>query len=256
MSVRLVLVAACAGIAGCPETASDPTLGGEGVDSAVDSASSNPEASPVDAARDAGPADDSGVDAAAPDAAPGFQPQIDLTCPGSAGCEAVPDTTLRVGASAQLVSDIGFERPLLEYLERRDDCNEFQGERCGQLDRDFLRNCGTDRLCEGDEGYPGPDADGSEGDRDEDDRPYYDYFRDCGIDDLCPGEEGYTEPDEGEGDKHFDGLWVAGFGLNRPAVGVRDGAWARTVAVAAIDPVGVEPGQDTKTKPSTSEKKK
>ncbi len=183
--------------------------------------------SPRDGAPDARVVD-VGIDAG-PDA--GFQASIDLTCPGDPGCEAAPSTALRVGASARIFTDIGFERPLREYLGLRDDCNEFQGDRCGSLDRDFLRNCGTDRLCEGDEGYVEPDADGTEGDVDDDAVPFLDYFRDCGLDDICPGEPGYPGADTGEHNKRFDGLWIAGFGLNRPALDVHDHAWARTVAI-------------------------
>ena len=180
-----------------------------------------------------------------------------------------------MGAAAERISNLGFERPLRAYLESHGDCNELQTEpepRCGALDRDFLRNCGTDRLCAGDPGYAAPDADGTEGDRDADERPYYDYFRDCGLDDVCPHEDGncgtdglcpedpdyegpdadasetYPGADEGEGDKHFQGLWLAGFQLNRPAIGVRDDTWARTVALeqgdtlmtlTVIDAIGV-----------------
>ena len=187
-------------------------------------------------------------DAAMPDAEPPFEPVIDRTCPGDPGCEAQVDTTLNVGASAQPITDLPFERPKRDWLEQRDDCNELQGDRCGPLARDFLRNCGNDRLCEGDDGYTGPDEDGSEGDRDPNQVPYYDYFHDCGLDTLCEGDEGYPGPDTGEADKDFDGLWVAGFGLNRPAVGVHDHAWARTVAlqqgatlvtVTSVDAVGL-----------------
>lgn len=214
-------------LVGClPEEASDPVAGQTRAD--AESGVSDAAAAAADAEPDAAVAD---PDAAAHEPDAGFQATVDHTCPGDPGCEAGPETALRVGAAARMISDLGYEKPLREYLELRGDCNELQGDRCGQLERSFLRNCGTDRLCEDDEGYPGPDEDGSEGDRDEDAVPYYDYFRDCGFDDICPGEDGYEGPDEGEGNKRFEGLWIAGFGLNRPAVGVHDHAWARTVAI-------------------------
>lgn len=270
-------------LGGClvPDEATDPSPR-----SASGDATLAPDALAPDAgdppAPDATPPADLGPDAAppppdaAPDAAPppAFEPTVGRSCPGDEGC-ATARGALRVGASAQVISDIGFERPLHAYLEPRADCNELQQRpdpRCGALDRDFLKNCGADRLCEGDEGYPGPDPDGSEGDRDADDEPLYDYFRDCGLDDICPHEDGncgtdgrcpgdagyvgpdadgsetYPGPDEGEGDQKFQGLWLAGFQLNRPAVGVRDHTWARTVAIeqgetlvtlTSIDAVGL-----------------
>ena len=200
-----------------------------------------------DAARD-------GIDAETADDAggpPPFDPTPRLTCPGSPGCDGAAEGGLRAGASAQQISDIPFELPILEYLVNSGYCNEAFGDnatRCGELDRDFLRNCGTDRLCERDDGYPGPDEDGTEGDVDGNGRPIYEYFRDCGLDNLCEGEDGYPGPDEGEGNNAFDGLWLAGFQFNRPALGVRDPLWARTVAlergdttitITSIDAVGV-----------------
>jgi hypothetical protein len=110
-----------------------------------------------------------------------------------------------------------------------------------------MRNCGRDRLCPEDEGYPGV-ADEGEGDIGADGIPIWDYFHDCGIDRLCPGDPGYVGPDEGEGNGKFDGLWLAGFQNNRPALGVRDPLWARTIAVedgetlltlTSIDAVGI-----------------
>jgi hypothetical protein len=114
-------------------------------------------------------------------------------------------------------------------------CNDLQPGQCGQLIDAALANCGTDGLCPEDEGYTAPDEDGTEGDVNADGDPIYDYYRDCGIDGLCPGDPEYVEPDEGEGNGRFDGLWLAGFGNNRPATGVRDPAWARTVAIEQGD---------------------
>lgn len=84
-----------------------------------------------------------------------------------------------------------------------------------------------------------------------------DTLHDCGCDRLCPGDPGYTRPDEGEGDGKLQPAWLAGFGHNRPANGVRDagqglvgdndGLWARavafrqgetTLAIVALDVVG------------------
>jgi hypothetical protein len=70
---------------------------------------------------------------------------------------------------------------------------------------------------------------------------------DCGCDRLCPEDEGYPGPDEGEGDGEFQVIWMAGFQNNRPAAGVRDELWARAVvfeqgdvsmAIVVLDVVG------------------
>ncbi len=72
-------------------------------------------------------------------------------------------------------------------------------------------------------------------------------FLDCGCDRLCPEDDGYPGPDEGEGDGDFEAFWLAGFQNSRPASGVRDDIWARTVvfdqgdtrvAIVALDVVG------------------
>jgi hypothetical protein len=84
-----------------------------------------------------------------------------------------------------------------------------------------------------------------------------DTLLDCGCDRICPGDPGYNGPDEGEGDGELQPLWMAGFGHDRAANGVRgagvgmvgegDGIWARaitlqqgetTVSIVAIDTVG------------------
>jgi hypothetical protein len=84
-----------------------------------------------------------------------------------------------------------------------------------------------------------------------------DSFFDCGCDRLCPGDMNYPGADEGEGDGEFQATYMAGFGQNRPARGVRppelglagdnDGLWARAIAlqqgntrvvVVSIDTVG------------------
>jgi hypothetical protein len=48
-----------------------------------------------------------------------------------------------------------------------------------------------------------------------------DPFVDCGCDRLCPPERGYPGPDAGEGDGVFQRAFIGGFGHNRPASGVR-----------------------------------
>ncbi|MCB9759649.1 MAG: hypothetical protein H6739_07385 [Alphaproteobacteria bacterium] len=54
-------------------------------------------------------------------------------------------------------------------------------------------------------------------------------FLDCGCDRLCPEDDGYPGPDAGEGDGDFQAIWLAGFQHNRPATGVHDPIWARAV---------------------------
>jgi hypothetical protein len=94
-------------------------------------------------------------------------------------------------------------------------------------------------------------------DEDHEYRKADDELNDCGCDRLCPGDPGYVAADEGEGDGELQPSWMAGFGHNRAANGVRgaehglvgegDGLWARgivlrqgetTVAIVAIDTVG------------------
>ncbi len=85
-----------------------------------------------------------------------------------------------------------------------------------------------------------------------------DAFEDCGCDRLCPDDAGYPGPDDGEGDGELQAVWLAGFGNTRAATGVRgvehglrgegDGLWARalvleqgntTLAVVTLDLIGV-----------------
>jgi len=84
-----------------------------------------------------------------------------------------------------------------------------------------------------------------------------DELHDCGCDRICPGDENYEAPDEGEGDGELQPSFMAGFGHNRPANGVRgadlglvgegDGLSARgivlrqgetSVAIVTLDTVG------------------
>ena len=60
-------------------------------------------------------------------------------------------------------------------------------------------------------------------------------FLDCGCDRICPDDEGYTAADEGEGDGEFQAVWMAGFQNNRPAQGVRDPVWARSIVLEQDD---------------------
>ncbi len=85
----------------------------------------------------------------------------------------------------------------------------------------------------------------------------FDTLLDCGCDRLCPGDPGYSLADVGEGDGILQTTFMAGFGRDRPAQGVRgadkglvgegDGLWARavtfrqgdvTLAIVALDVVG------------------
>ncbi len=150
-------------------------------------------------------------------------------CPGSPGCETA-DGPFVAGAAAVAITPTGFEVPRLEYLDREGDRCDV-GTRCGELVPKAFDDCGTDGLCPEDPDYPGPDADGTENDG------VYDFFEDCGRDRICPGDPEYTGPDADgtEGNGLFDGLWLAGFGNNRPAVGVHDDIWARAVVLGRGD---------------------
>ena len=116
--------------------------------------------------------------------------------------------------------------------------------RCGKLIENAFQDCGLDTICPGQTGYVAPDADGTERDGKDD------FFFDCGRDKLCAGDPGYTGPDADgtEGDGKFQGVWLAGFGTSRPAWGVNDELWVRSVAfqngdttivMASLDVVGI-----------------
>lgn len=49
-----------------------------------------------------------------------------------------------------------------------------------------------------------------------------DALHDCGCDRLCPGDPGYPGPDRGEGDGEIQTAWMAGFQNGRAMRGVRD----------------------------------
>ena len=120
-----------------------------------------------------------------------------LGCPGDAGCEAA-DGPLMVGASKVDITPTCFE----DWID---------------LDGDF------------------------EYERHEE------AFRDCGCDRLCPEDDGYPGPDDGEGDGTFQAVWLGGFQNGRAATGVHDPIWARAVvfeqgdlrvALVALDVTG------------------
>jgi hypothetical protein len=174
----------------------------------------------------------------------------ELICPGADGCGS-NDGELRAGAAVRAFTPTAFEIANPHYLKRRDSPKCQPGlpspemTACGELKIEIiLDDCGRDAICPGAEDYVAPDADDSEGDG------VTDYFEDCGRDRLCPGDEGYTGPDADgtEGDGLFQGLWIAGYGNNRPAMGVKDSIDARTivlqtgdvtVAMTTIDAVGL-----------------
>jgi hypothetical protein len=102
----------------------------------------------------------------------------ELACPGSEGCETT-EGSLRAGAAATAITPTCFES--WEDLDLD-----------GELDdEESFFDCGCDRLCKEDEGYPGAD--------------------------------------EGEEDGEFQAVWLAGFHNNRPAIGVHDDLWARAI---------------------------
>lgn len=68
-------------------------------------------------------------------------------------------------------------------------------------------------------------------DDDEEYKSSQDIFYDCGCDRLCPEDEGYPGADEGEGDGDFQAIWMAGYGNARAAMDVHDDLWARTIVL-------------------------
>lgn len=58
---------------------------------------------------------------------------------------------------------------------------------------------------------------------------------DCGCDRLCPEDAGYPGPDEGEADGVFQAVWIAGFQNNRPAAGAWDTLSARALVLEQGD---------------------
>lgn len=162
-------------------------------------------------------------------------------CPDAPGCASGAPGRLRVGAAKRDVSPTAFEIARPELLEAKGVCAP---ARCGELDNQAYKDCGSDNLCPGGAGYVGPDADSSEKDG------VLDFWRDCGRDRLCPGEPGYPgpDPDGTEKNRRFDGFWLAGFGSGRPMQAIHDPIWARAVviengdtavALVVIDAVGI-----------------
>lgn len=109
----------------------------------------------------------------------------DLVCPGDAGCES-NEGQLQAGAAAVSITPTCFEG-----------WEDVNGNAEYDSSEDSFLDCGCDKLCEGDEGWPGAD--------------------------------------EGEGDGVFQAVWMAGFQQGRPAQEVHDELWARTVAVRSGD---------------------
>ena len=197
----------------------------------------------------------------------------DLFCPSGPSCaDSLADDVLLAGAAVRVVTPTGFEIANAAYLrnDRPGYCapeSPVQGSarRCGELVDAHTGDCGRDGICLNDDAYVAADVDGTERDGDEDD-----WFFDCGLDRLCPdnvpeGDElafngfdddgdgavddgAYPGADDGEGDGEFQGLWIAGYGNNRPAMGVKDDLTVRaivlrqgdsTVALVTLDAVGL-----------------
>lgn len=111
--------------------------------------------------------------------------QVDVICPGdpSGICDVSDDVTLHAGAAAVVATPTEWE----SWIDHNGNGSY------GQATDEFL-DCGFDRLCPGDDGYPG-------------------------------------EPDEGEGDGVFQALWMAGFGNARAMQSVADDVWARATVL-------------------------
>ncbi len=127
--------------------------------------------------------------------------QVDVICPGdpSGACDFAEDSTLYAGAAAVVATPTAYET-------------------------------WTDR--DGNGTYSAA----------------IDEYQDCGLNRLCPEDEGYPGPDEGEGDGTFQPLWLAGFGNSRAVKDVADDIWARAtvlrqgnteIAVVSCDLVGL-----------------
>ncbi|MFT5683549.1 MAG: hypothetical protein ACI8RZ_004481 [Myxococcota bacterium] len=123
----------------------------------------------------------------------------DVVCPGDAGCESLGDGVLYAGAAALPITPTCFES--------WDDLN---------VNGEYERN----------------------------DEPFFD----CGCDRLCAEDDGYPGADEGEEDGTFQAIYIAGFGTNRPVSGIHDDLWSRTVAmrqgdvtvaIVSVDLIGV-----------------
>ena len=187
-------------------------------------------------------------------------------CPGTVACDSNAGPLL-VGASAVAFTPEGFEvaNPLYLKNDRIDSCQPnlpAENEtRCGELKTNIIYDdCGKDAICYGDDDYVEPDLDGTEGDGKSD------FFLDCGRDRTCPSDPSYVGPDAdgSEGDGIFQGLWIAGYGNNRPAMGVKDDLWARTivlsqgdttVAMVTVDAVGLFYDEEVKIREAVEEQR-
>ena len=132
-----------------------------------------------------GDADKGGTGGPAADDTAVADPILDLACPGSAGCDTNAGP-LQAGAA---VVDLTPE--------------------CWETWEDLDGNA---------EYSPGDDT-----------------FFDCGCDRLCPGDDGYPGPDDGEADGTFHALWLAGFGNARAMATVHDAIEARAVVLSSGD---------------------
>ena len=110
---------------------------------------------------------------------------LDMACPGAVGC-ASNDGTLRAGAAVVDLSP--------ECWETWDDVDG-NGEYSSSTDT----------------------------------------YEDCGCDRLCPDDDGYPGADDGEGDGAFHALWLAGFGNGRAMQSIHDAPEARAVVMSSGD---------------------
>ncbi len=128
------------------------------------------------------------------------RPNTTLICPGdpSGRCDFSEDTTLLVGAASVSITPTSWETWI-------------------DVDEDGSYRSGVDQ------------------------------FLDCGGDRLCPEDPGYPGPDEGEGNGLFEALWLAGFSISRPMQSIADDIWARAtvleqgetrIGIVSLDLVG------------------
>lgn len=75
-----------------------------------------------------------------------------FSCSSRKGKLEFDDNTLRAGASAVVITPLGFET-----------FNDMDNDAAYNPAKDTFNDCGRDRLCPGDANYTGPDADGTEG---------------------------------------------------------------------------------------------
>ena len=213
--LRLASLFLCLAPAACGSSpvATDETSNGTGTSTGTDGSSTETPTASVTGVMTTGSSESGETPTTGDNTSGGDEPDApDLQCPGdpSGKCDPVADAKLEAGAAV---------------LSTVPDCFETWVD----LDMDFKYKKGNDEL------------------------------HDCGCDRLCEGDEGYLGPDDFEGDGLLHAAWMAGFGNGRPASGVRgegvglpgigedDGLWARgvvlrkgntTVAIVALDVVG------------------